>query len=73
MTINERDELIALFDKYKNMLTQTQRQYFHLHYIEDLSYGEIAAIAATSRSAIHDAVTKATKKLIKINKQMNME
>ena len=71
MTISERDDLINLFDKYKNTLTQTQKQYFHLHYLEDLSFAEIASIAITSRSAIHDAVTKASKKLIKINQQIN--
>lgn len=71
MEINERDLYITLFEKYKKMLTQTQRQYFQLYFFEDLSLREIADIAATSRSAIFDAINKAKKKLKTIDKQLN--
>ncbi len=70
MELNKREELIELFEKYKETLTQAQKQSFHLHYIEDLSLKEISKITATTRSAVHDAIKKAEKKLIKLNEQI---
>ncbi|UWV77031.1 sigma factor-like helix-turn-helix DNA-binding protein [Mycoplasmopsis cynos] len=40
-----------LYEKYKNFLTQTQKQVFELYFFQDLSYSEIAEITATSRTA----------------------
>ncbi|WP_406614026.1 sigma factor-like helix-turn-helix DNA-binding protein [Mycoplasma corogypsi] len=59
-----------LFAKYQNFLTQNQKQVFHLYFFEDLSYGEIANIMATSRSAAFDTLKKAISKLEKIDQQM---
>ena len=71
MNLNEREELIIKFEKYKNLLTQTQRQAFHFHYIEDLSFAEIATIVATTRQAVNDAVRKTIKKLNKFDEQID--
>ena len=65
MNLNEREKYISLFEKYGETLTQTQKQAFHLHYIEDLSLAEISEITATSRSAAQDAIKKAKAKLEK--------
>ncbi|MCK5945879.1 MAG: hypothetical protein KAG04_01265 [Mycoplasmataceae bacterium] len=70
MTIIERDNIIMLFEKYNGLLTQTQRQCFQLHFFEDLSLAEISEIVASTRSAVHDAIKKATKKLIEIDKKI---
>ncbi len=69
--IDERELTMELFDQYKNFLTQTQKQAIQLCYIEDLSLAEAAEIVATTRSAIHDAISKGKKKMISINKKMN--
>ena len=61
--INERDEIISLFEKYNGFLTQTQKQAIQLYYFEDLSLSEIAEIVAATRSAVHDAIKKGIKKL----------
>ncbi|WKX02529.1 sigma factor-like helix-turn-helix DNA-binding protein [Candidatus Mycoplasma mahonii] len=71
MNLNKREELIHFFEQYNKMLTQTQRQAFHLHYIEDLSLKEISEITATTRSAIFDAIKKAEKKLLSINEKLS--
>ncbi len=68
---SKREETIDLFERYKGLLTQTQSQAIYLHYIEDLSLAEIAEIVATSRSAVHDAIKKAEKKLYKIHENLS--
>ncbi len=70
-SLEERERILDLFDKYQNFLTQTQKQAIHLCYIEDLSLAEAANIVATTRSAIHDAINKGKKKLESIDKKMN--
>jgi hypothetical protein len=59
----EREEIIKAFLAYDFVLTQNQKQIMHLHYIEDLSMGEISEIVATTRSAVFDAIDKSRKKL----------
>lgn len=61
--IKKREEWIELFEKYKPILTINQQQIFYLYYIEDLSLSEISNIVATTRSSVHDTLTKARKKL----------
>jgi len=65
--IDERDEIIDLFEKFKGFLTQTQKQAIQLYYFEDLSLAEISEIVATTRSAVHDAIKKGIKKLKEID------
>lgn len=63
---DERDKWISLYEKFSFVLTQNQKQIFHLHYIEDLSLSEIAKIVATSRSAVFDSLKKSKDKFQKI-------
>ena len=42
-------ERTMLFDFYGELLTEKQREYFDLHYNEDLSLAEIADIGGVSR------------------------
>ncbi|WAM07039.1 hypothetical protein ONA23_02575 [Mycoplasmopsis cynos] len=62
-----------LYEKYKNFLTQTQKQVFELYFFQDLSYSEIAEITATSRTATYDAIKKAIKKLEKFENEIYQE
>ncbi len=59
----EREAIIQAFLEYDFILTQNQKQIMHLHYVEDLSMGEISQIVATTRSAVFDAIDKSRKKL----------
>ena len=41
-----------LFDSYGELLTEKQREYFDLHYNEDLSLAEIAQSEGVSRQSV---------------------
>ena len=43
-----------LYDVYGELLTERQRKCLDLHYLQDLSLGEIAAELGVSRQAIND-------------------
>lgn len=73
ISLEEREEIILLLETYGNLLTQTQKQALHLHFVEDLSLAEIGAILAVSRQAVHDAINKAKKKLLSIQDKVNAE
>lgn len=69
--LNDREEILKLFDKYSLFLTQNQRQAIHLHLIEDLSLLEVSFIVAATRQSISDAISKGIKKLKTIHLKMN--
>ncbi|MGX9339177.1 sigma factor-like helix-turn-helix DNA-binding protein [Mycoplasma sp. 332] len=68
--IEEREKIIKLFDKYGQLLPQSQKQALYLHLIEDLSFAEIADELAMSRPGAFDAVKKARQKLILLDKKL---
>lgn len=68
--IEERERLVSLFEKYGQLLPQSQKQVFQLFYIEDISQIEIAEIVATSRQAVNDALKKSVNKLLELEKKL---
>ncbi|ADE19600.1 sigma factor-like helix-turn-helix DNA-binding protein [Mycoplasma crocodyli] len=72
-SIESIEKYTKLYEKYSSFLTQSQSQVFQLFYFEDLSYGEIAQILATSRTNAYDTLAKTIKKLEKIDEKMNVE
>ena len=48
-----------LFDFYGELLTDKQREYFDLHYNEDLSLAEIAQSEGISRQGVWDIIRRA--------------
>lgn len=70
MNLDKRDELLDLFEKYQNFLSQGQRQALHLYLFEDLSLAEIGEILAMTRQGVHDAIKKGEAKLNKVNQKM---
>ncbi|CRH47024.1 hypothetical protein [Mycoplasmopsis arginini] len=69
--IEEREKIIELYEKYGQLLAQSQKQALHLHLIEDLSFAEIGSELAMSRAGAFDAVKKAKQKLILLDKKLN--
>lgn len=59
----KREELIALYDLYYNLLTDKQREYFEDYYFMDLSISEIAQNYEISRNGAYDQI-KRTEKLL---------
>ena len=47
-----------LFDVYGELLTDKQKEYFDLHYNEDLSLGEIAQSEGISRQGVWDIIRR---------------
>lgn len=52
-----------LYDLYKNLLTNKQKEYFEEYYFKNLSFGEIAKNYNISRNAIYHQL-KLTKELL---------
>ena len=48
-----------LFDFYGELLTEKQREYFDLHYNDDLSLSEIAEQMGISRQGVWDIINRA--------------
>ncbi len=48
-----------LFDFYGELLTEKQKEYYDLHYNEDLSLAEIAENAGISRQGVRDVIVRA--------------
>ena len=48
-----------LFDFYGELLTEKQKEYFDLHYNEDLSLSEIAESEGISRQGVWDIIRRA--------------
>lgn len=68
--IEKIKNLSLLFDAYKNLLTDIQRQVFVKYYMEDYSLSEIANISKKTRSAIMDTLKKVEKKLYIFEKKL---
>jgi len=68
--LDEREKIINLYNKYHKFLTQSQKQVFHLYYIEDLSLLEISKIVATTRSAVNQSLKSSCNKLYKIEEKL---
>lgn len=53
-----------LLDFFGDLLTDKQREYFDLHYNEDLSLAEIAAQSGISRQGVWDIIRRAEATLL---------
>ena len=61
--MNNRDNLIILYDYYGELLSEDNRKYFEDYYFDNLSLGEIAENNSISRNAIHKHIKNAIEKL----------
>lgn len=58
MALVKTTRINFLFDFYQSLLTDKQRTYMNLYYLEDLSLGEIAEEYDISRQAVYDNVRR---------------
>lgn len=56
---NNRLRRSILFDFYGELLTEKQREYYDLHYNEDLSLTEIAEQSGITRQGVWDMIRRA--------------
>ena len=61
-----------LFDSYGELLTEKQREYFDLHYNEDLSLAEIAQSEGVSRQSVWDIIRRAEAAMTEIEEKTGL-
>ena len=61
-----------LFDFYGDLLTDKQREYYDLHYNQDLSLAEIAASSGISRQGVWDNIRRAEASLQEIESKTGL-
>ena len=68
----EKEKMSQLYDFYKDLLTEKQRDYFEMYYFYDNSLGEIATINNLSRNAIYDNIKKTCKILTDYESKLHL-
>lgn len=63
---------VELFEIYKNLLTERQREMFSSIYLYDLSLSEVAEPENMSRQSVYDAVKKVKAKLLEYEKALGL-
>lgn len=61
-----------LFDFYGELLTEKQREYYDLHYNEDLSLAEIAEQTGISRQGVWDIIRRAEAAMTEIEEKTGL-
>lgn len=70
--MKELNELILLYDYYKDLLTEVQRNYFEKYYFDNLSLAEIASEYDISRNAVHKQIKSASEKMYFYEKNLKV-
>lgn len=71
--MENREYLCTLFDIYKDLLTETERETFISYYMEDLSLSEIAENRGISKSSVGKTLNGAEEKLKEYENILNNE
>ena len=66
-------ELVELFELYKGLLTERQRELFSSHYCFDLSLSEIAEPDGNTRQSVYAAVKKVKEKLTEYENLLHLK
>ena len=61
-----------IFDSYKELLTQIQRDVFNDYYFEDMSLSEIAIKCNKTKATITDALKKTEEKLMVFEQKLGL-
>ena len=64
--------LNELYDFYKNMFTEKQREYFEEYYFNNLSLGEVAENHNVSRNAVHNELKLIENKLVELEEKLEL-
>lgn len=72
MSLVKTTRVNFLFDFYQSLLTDKQRTYIKLYYLEDLSLGEIADEHNVSRQAVYDNVRRTEAMLEDYEQKLNL-
>ncbi len=70
--MKEREYLLTLYEIYKELLTDKEKEYFENYYFEDLSLQEMADNYGVSRSYVGKFINTIEKKLHKYETSLNI-
>lgn len=62
-----------LYDYYKELLTDKQRQYFEDYYFQNLSFSEMALNYQVSRNAVFRQIHIVTNKLVEYEEKLHLK
>jgi predicted DNA-binding protein YlxM (UPF0122 family) len=65
--------LNSLYDVYKDLLTDKQKEYYELYYFDNLSLGEIAENCNVSRNAVHNQIKIIEEKLLELESKLKLK
>lgn len=64
---------VQLFDIYKGLLTEYQRELFSMRYSLDMSFAEMAVETGASRQSAFDGIKKIKEKLVEYESVLNLK
>lgn len=70
--MDELNYLTSLYDYYKDLLTEKQRNYFEEYYFENLLMDEIAENNGVSKNAVSKSLIEAKEKLEEYEKALGL-
>ena len=68
----EREKIIKLYDIYKKLLTDKQKEYFEYYYFEDLSLNEIGENLSVTKSLVGKTINTITDKLNEYDEKLGL-
>lgn len=68
--VEKKVEISMLWEIYKNILTEKQREYIDYYYNQDLSLSEIAENDDITRQAVRDIIKKGERKLFEYEEKL---
>lgn len=71
-SLDNRIYLINLYDYYKELLTEKQKEYFEGYYFDNMTLQELSEEYEVSRNAIHKQVKETEEKLLEYEKKLNL-
>lgn len=71
-TLEERNEIIRLFDAYADLLTSRQQALVRMYYHDDLSLAELAVRFGVSRQAVFDGLRRAVAEMRHLEERLGV-
>lgn len=68
----ERDYKVELYEIYKNLLTDREREYFEYYYYEDYSLNEVSELYDVSKSYVSKFVNQIDDKLVEYESALKL-
>lgn len=68
----ERDYLVELYEIYKNLLTDREKEYFEYYYFEDYSLNEIAEVYDVSKSYVSKFLSQISEEIISFENKLSL-